>query len=828
MIELTVNGEPRTLDRPHDHPLLWALREDLGLTGTKYGCGVGKCGSCAVHLDGEPVPACTTTLGECARRSVTTIEALAADPYNPVIRAWIDEQVPQCGFCQPAQVMAAAALLIRDPAPDDTALDATFRHVLCRCGTYPRIHRAALRAADYARDGVPEAVPGTLGIADAPDAGAVLNPWIRIHADSSVTVTIGRSEMGQGAHTGLAMAAAEELEVDLGHVRTEHGPADPTYANPMFGHQTTGGSTSVRGSFDRFRRAGAAAREVLVRAAAAAWGVHVEDCYAEAGHVVHDATGREAAYGDLAARAAALPAPQEPTLKPPERFRLLGTSAPRLDAAELVRGETVYGQDLVRPGMQVAVVLRCPVHGGRLRDYRLNGADQVAGFRQAVALPQGVAVLADDFPAAEAARDGIDADWDPGPNADLDSAAIRRGLEAALERPGEVQAAWGDAAAALPGDAPEAVYHTPFLAHMAMEPLDATAEVAPDGCDVWTGTQAQGDARAAAAEAAGLPEDRVRIHTTGMGGAFGRRLETDFVHEAVTVARAVEAPVKVLWTRADDTRHDFYRPGHAVHLRATLDDAGRLDAWWLRLAGDRMALGGVRMPYAPAHYREERVRENPGVPCGSWRSVEASNNAFAIESFIDELAATTGMDPLDFRLANLAEAPRHRAVVEAAAERAGWGRPVAGTHQGLAVYECFGSIVAEVAEVRLAEDGSLEVPRVSAAIDCGRAINPEGIRAQIEGAVAWALSATLHGAITFAGGATVEATFADEPIVAYPDMPVVEVAIVESDAELGGVGEPGVPPLAPALANAVAAATGRRLRSLPLLDGEGRLRVGAD
>jgi len=829
LVDLTVNGSRHCVDRPADFPLLWALREDLGLTGTKYGCGVGKCGACIVHLDGAPVHACTTGVGDCAGRWVTTIEGLAADPHDPFLRAWAEEQVPQCGFCQPAQVMTAAALLARTPDPGEADLAGAFDHVLCRCGTYPRIRRAALRAARYLREGVPAAAPGLLGAGEPPDEGVALNPWVRVHADGSVTLTMGRSEMGQGAHTGLAMAAAEELEVDLAHVRTVHAPADPTYANPRFGHQTTGGSTSVRGSWTRFREAGAGAREVLTRAAAQAWGVHPGECRAEAGHVVHDSSGRQAGYGDLAQRAAELPAPAQPPLKAPADFRLLGRSAPRLDAAALAAGRVGYGQDLVRPERKVAVVLRCPVHGGRLRGYRLNGADAVPGFRQAVALDHGVAVVADDFPAAEAARDRIEADWDRGANAGLDNAAIGRALDAALERAGEVEAAWGDAEEGL-REAPrsrEAVYRTPFLAHMPLEPMNATAEVGADGCDVWTGTQAQGDARAAAAEAAGLPESEVRIHTTAMGGSFGRRLETDVVHEAVSVARAAGMPVQVLWTRADDTRFDFYRPAHAARLRAGLHPGGRLAAWWLRLAGDRMAMGGVRMPYGPDHYREERVREDPGVPCGAWRSVEASNNAFAIESFIDELAGEAGMDPLDFRLANLDAAPRHQAVLEAAAERAGWGRPQAGAHQGVAVYECFGSLVAEVAEVRLTADGGLAVPRVTCATDCGRALNPDGVRAQVEGAVAWGLSAALRGDITIDNGATVEATFADEPIVTFSEMPAVEVAILESGGdELGGVGEPGVPPLAPAVANAVAAATGRRFRSLPLLDDEGRLRGG--
>jgi isoquinoline 1-oxidoreductase beta subunit len=827
MVELTINGEPRAIRQPGERPLLWVLRHDLGLRGTKYGCGVGKCGACTVHLDGRPVHACTTELAECAGREVTTIEGLAAHHPHPVIRAWVDEQVPQCGFCQPAQVLATDALLATDPSPGDGAMDAALAPVLCRCGTYQRIRRAVHRAARYRREGLPGAGLAPTNPGPAPDAGTSLNPWVRIHADHTVTLVMGPVEMGQGAHTGLAVAAAEELEVDPARIRTESAPVDPAYTNPLFGHQTTGGSTSVRGSFAKYRRAGASAREVLVRAAAEDWGVHANECRAADGQVHHDPSGRRAGYGDLVERAAALRAPEDPLLKSPDHFQRVGRSVPRLDARDLVTGRVTYGQDITRPGMQTATILRCPVHGGRLASLRLNGADQVPGFRQALALDRGVAILADDFPGALAARARLEPQWDPGPNASLDNAAIRQALDHALEREGTIQDQWGDPESVLAatGLAHDAFYRTPFLAHMPMEPMNATVEIGPDGCDVWTGTQAPQDARAVAAEAAGLGEERVRIHTTAMGGTFGRRLETDYVREAVLVARSAGVPVQVLWTRADDTRHDFYRPAHGARLEAALGADGHMAAWWLRIAGDRMAMGGVRMPYAVPHYREERVVADPGIPCGAWRSVEASNNAFPIECFVDELAAAAGRDPLEFRLAHLADAPHHRAVLETAAKRAGWGQPAEGCRQGIAVYECFGSVVAEVAEVRLDGDGGLEVPRVFCAIDCGRAVNPDGIRSQMEGAVAWALSAALYGDITIEGGATVEATYADEPIVTFPEMPRVEVAILESGGELGGVGEPGVPPLAPAVANAVARAMGRRPRGLPLLDGEHRLRL---
>ncbi|MFP4615036.1 MAG: molybdopterin cofactor-binding domain-containing protein [Thiohalorhabdus sp.] len=829
MIELTVNGRPCRVEAGDNRALLWALRHDLGLKGTKYGCGVGVCGACVVQLDGAAVHACTTSLAEARGRAVTTIEGLAADPDHPVLRAWLEEQVPQCGFCQPAQEMAAAALLARRPEPTEGEVDTALGPVLCRCGTYLRIRRAVHRAARHLREGVSAPSgqgPLLRGPGSAPDPGVVLNPWVRVHEDDTVALTVGCAEMGQGALTGQALLLAEELEVDPAQVRVKLAPAHPDYTNPLLGRQVTGGSTSVRGAWGPLRRAGAAAREVLVRAAAERWEVAPNRCRAESGGVLHPHTGRRLGYGELAHRAVRLHAPRNPVLKSPERFRLVGRSIPRFDAPDMVTGRTVYGQDVDLPGMRVAVVRRSPTHGGRLRGYDVADAAGVPGFHRAVPLDHGVAVVAADFPAAEAARDRLRVDWDPGPMAGLGSTAVHRRLREGLERPGEARAPLGRAEEALrvASRVVEADYATPYLAHMPLEPMNCTARVEGERCEVWVGTQAPGDAREAAAEAAGLPPERVQVHSLFLGGGFGRRLQTDFVREAVAVARHVDGPVQVLWTRADDTRHDFYRPGHAARLRAALDDEDRLEAWWMRLAGPRMALGGISVPYDLHHYREERVEADPGIPTGPWRSVEASNNAFALESFLDELAAAAGQDPLTFRLDHLTEAPRHRAVLEEAAQRAGWGRAAAGRHQGLAVYRSFGSIVAEVVELAVDAADRATVYRVTVAIDCGRAVQPDGIRAQMEGAVAFALSAALRGGITFADGATVEATYADQPILTLPEMPAVEVAILEGGGDLGGVGEPGVPPLAPAAANAVCAATGRRIRDLPLVDGEGRLR----
>jgi len=650
--------------------------------------------------------------------------------------------------------------------------------------------------------------------------GYVFNPWVRIARDGIITVVIDRSEMGQGAITGLAMLAAEELEADLDRIRVEFAPAAHEYSNALIGEQMTGGSTSIRGAWKTLREAGASARVRLIAAAAKAWGVKRVECHAEHGEVVHGPSGRRIGYGRLAATAVTQPAPRRVLLKSPQEFRLIGRSLPRIEVPDLVLGRAVYAIDVTRPGLLHAVLARSPSFGGRVASYDASEALRVPAVRNVVEIGGAVAVIADDMPAALKGRDALKIDWNVKDACTLDSDAIRNRLIAALERRGSAARDEGDVARALKraSRVVEALYETPYLAHATMEPMNCIAEVRDDGCDIWVGTQAQEGAQRRAMDLTGLPRERVRVHTTYLGGGFGRRLESDFVAEAVQVARIARRPVQVLWTRADDMRHDFYRPASVTAFRAGINGRSAVIAWLQRIAGPGLALDGVDMPYAIANVREVHINDDPGVPTGPWRSVGASQNAYTIECFVDELAAATGKDPLAFRLALLRRAPRYRGVLELAAERAGWGRALpAGKGRGIAVYRCFGSWVAQVAEVSVAEKGTLRVERVVCAADCGTLINPDAAAAQMEGGIIFGLSAALRGRITLQNGAVMQSSFEDYPIVTMRDAPEIEVHFVKSRHAPGGVGEPGVPPIAPAVANAVFAASGRRIRRLPLL-----------
>jgi isoquinoline 1-oxidoreductase beta subunit len=815
MVTLDVNGQRHPVRRSLETPLLWILREDLALRGTKYGCGIGVCGTCTVHVDGEACHACVTTLAEVAGKQIVTIEGLAQRP-NRIISAWIAEQASQCGYCQPGQIMTAAALLPQSPSPTDAEIDAAMCKVLCRCGTYQRIRRAVRRAALDQSEPTPQAIEPT---STASVGEVTFNRWLRIAADGTVTLVIDRSEMGQGAMTGLAMLAAEELNIDLAQLRTEFAPAHPDYFNPMLGEQVTGGSTSVRAAWKPLREAAAETRERLVAAAAASWRVPPRECRAEHGSVMHLPTRRRLGYGDVAQRAATQPVPSSVRLKRLDAFRLIGTSQPRLDLPEHVSGRAMFGSDVSIPGMLVAVVARAPVFGGRAKSVKASRTRAVEGVRQIVELESGVAVVAENVWSALRGREALDVIWDEGPQAALGSAEISRRFARAAGHKGRIERGDGDLDAALGKAATviEAVYETPYLAHATMEPMNCTAHVGADGCDVWAPTQAQTEAQRVAAEAAGLPLARVRIHTTLLGGGFGRRLDSDFVGEAVRVAKVVGRPIQVLWTRDDDMRHDHYRPANYTRLRAGLDQGGVPVAWFQQIVGPPLALGGVDLPYGIPNIREEHVTVDPGIPTGPWRSVGASQNAFVIESFIDELAHAAASDPFTFRQKLLRNAPRHRAVLELASEKAGWTTPLPqGRHRGIAVYHSFGSYVAQVAEVSINPAGAISVHRVTCAIDCGIAVNPDLIAAQMEGGIAFGLSAALKGEITIQGGRAVQANFKDYPILTFPEMPQVDVHIIARQDEPGGVGEPGVPPIAPAVANAVFAATGRRLRRLPL------------
>ena len=804
-------------------PLLWVLRDELGLKGTKYGCGVGVCGACVVLIDGEPNHACMVALARLGERKIVTIEGLSAD--HPVVQAWIAEQVPQCGYCQPAQILSAAALIERRLPPTDAGIDAALSGVLCRCGTYARIRRAMHAAAGHEPGAsAPLRLPELLTDLP-PDAGTPLNDWIWINAAGTVTLMINHSEMGQGALTALAVLAAEELDVEIERVRTVFAPADKRYENGYWGGaQFTGGSSSIRGEWKRLREAGAEVRLRLTRAAARLWRVDTGECRTARGTVVHDPSGKRIAYGELAEEAARLAVPRAVQLKQPNDFRYVGKPCARLDVPAMCLGRTRYGIDVSVPGALVAVMVRPPTFGGRVKRFDDTRARAVPGVREVLTIGSGVAVVAQDFWSATRGRKALYVEWSSGSNARLSSAKVERQLLSALERKGKIVKDRGDAPRAL-GRAQrivESVYRTPYLAHATIEPMNCVAHVRGDACEVWVGTQSQSDTQEVAAYIAGLPKAKVRVHTQFLGGGFGRRLETDFVAEAVELSKALGTAVQVIWTRADDLQHDAYRPAHAMRITASLDANGAPQTWMMRVAGSENALEGVEVAYAVPRLREEHVAVESPLPTGYWRSVGASNNAFAIESFVDELASRAQCDPLEYRLRLLAKAPRHVAVLRHAAERAGWGTPLkAGSGRGIAVYESFGSVVALVLEVRIVRQ-AIRVDRAVCAIDCGTVVLPNAVHAQLEGSVALGLSAALKEEVRVASGRVRQASFEDYPILTFGEMPAVETFILESSAEPGGVGEPAVPVVAPGLANAVFAATGRRLRRLPLRLGKSR------
>jgi isoquinoline 1-oxidoreductase beta subunit len=670
--------------------------------------------------------------------------------------------------------------------------------------------------------------------AAAGDDRFVPNAWIRIDPDDRVTVMVGSSEMGQGVMTSIPMLAAEELDADWQRVTARFAPADKAYTNPIIGQQLTGGSTAVRAFWKPVREAGAAAREVLIAAAAKTWGVPAHSCRAKAGQVIHGPSGRKLRYGQLVHLAAKMPVPESVLLKEPDEFRLIGKPVDRLDVPAKVDGGAVFGQDVQLPGMLVATVRRCPVFGGKLGHFDATRAKDVKGVRHVLPVASGLAVVADTFWAAKQGLDAVQISWDKGPHAGLDSDGITHQFQQALDH-GATAARHGDAERALSTAARtvEADYQVPYLAHACMEPMNCTAHVQADGCDVWVPTQAQTRAQATAARITGLPAEQVRVHTTFLGGGFGRRSEQDFLADAVTLSKQVGAPVKVLWTREQDTRHDFYRPAAYSRLRAGLDGDGMPVAWQHRIASpsimSRVAPGAIHngidntsvegaanLPYAIPNLHVTYAMVNPGVPVGFWRSVGSSQNAYITECFLDEVAAAAGKDPFELRRSLLKDKPRHRKVLETAAQKAGWGRPLPkGRFRGIAVAEAFTSYCAQVAEVSVS-DGQIRVHRVVCAIDCGMVVNPNTVEAQMESAIVYGLTAALKGEITIKGGAVQQGNFDDYQMLRMNEMPEVEVHIVRNGEAPGGIGEPGTPPIAPAVANAVFAATGKPVRSLPI------------
>ena len=664
------------------------------------------------------------------------------------------------------------------------------------------------------------------------------NQWLRIDRDGVVTIINSVPEMGQGSMTTMPMIVADELDADWDKVRVESAPTDPSrYANPVTRQQSYGGSRGVRDHLEPLRKAGAAARQMLREAAAKEWGVPLDEVTTEPGVVIHRATGRRLLYGQLVDKAQALPVPQNPTLKTKDQFRYIGKARPRIDVPEKVNGKAVYGVDVKVPGMLLASIEKCPVvAGGKVKAFDATAAKAVPGVKHVVQVTSGVAVVADTFWSALQGRKALKVEWDEGAIAQVSTPRIDKEYEAAAQSPGQVARNDGDHEKALQagGKTLESIYQVPYLEHACMEPMNATAHVTADACTMWIPTQNPGGSRDTAARLTGLPVERVTINTTLLGGGFGRRGERDFVVDAVEVAKAIGGgPVKVMWTREDDLTHSFYRPATHNVFRAALDAQGKPAAWFTRVVGpgilvqkgiapagsiDSAAMAALRdLPYDIPNVRIEWVNKDLGVPLGFWRSVGSSQNGFIVESFVDELAHLAGQDPYEYRRALLGKSPRHKAVLELAATKANWGSPLpAGHGRGIAVCFSYGSYAAHVAEVSVAEDGAVRVHKAVCAIDCGIAVNPDQVNAQMEGGFIYALTATLYGKITLDKGRVEQTNFHNYPMLRLAETPVIETHILDSGQPPGGLGEPGVPTVAPAVCNAIFAATGKRIRRLPI------------
>src|SRR5215475_12918125 len=675
--------------------------------------------------------------------------------------------------------------------------------------------------------------PGTV------DAAAVFEPnvWVKITPDSTVTIVLSQLEMGQGVMTSMPMLVAEELDVDFNKIKTEWAPADPKYGNPNFGGaQLTAGSNSVRGMWKILRESGAAARSMLITAAAQTWSVPDNTISTDMGEVVHKATGRRLKYGALVDKASTLPVPKGVKLKDPKEFHLLGVATPRLDIPEKVNGTAVFGMDVKRPGMLVATVVKCPTFGGKVESFAADKAKAVPGVRHVVKISSGVAVVADNYWAASKAAKVLLADvtWNEGPLANLTSDDIRKKYVLLAEQPGKVARNNGDASAAIKNNPKsfERVYELPFLAHACMEPMNCTADVRPDRCDVWVPTQGQTASHEAAVAASGLPGKSVNIYTTYLGDGFGHRGETDFVSDAVETSKAVGKPVKVIWSREDDIQHDFYRPVSYVRMWGAVDGSGKATVFMQRLVQqslmkrlgplppdgiDRISVdGSATLPYDIPNVRVEYIETDPGIPYGFWRSVGASVQGYVVEAFIDEMATAAGKDPYQFRRDLLSKAPRHRAVLDLVAEKSGWGKPLpAGHGRGIAVMEAFGSIIGQVAEVSVANN-TIKIHKIWCAVDTGWVINPDTIKAQMEGGTLYGLSAALNGEITIQNGRVVQRHFNDYKVLRMNEAPEVETHIVPSVETPGGIGEPSTAIAAGALVNAISAATGKRIYKLPI------------
>src|SRR6266851_4195512 len=673
-------------------------------------------------------------------------------------------------------------------------------------------------------------------MAYAPEGPFVPNAFIRIDKAGKTTLVMPQVEMGQGIYTAVAMILAEELDADYAQVALMHAPPnDKLYGNPTFGLQVTGNSNSVRAFWLPLRKAAAGARAILVQAASQQWKVEPAAIRTEKGEAIHEASGRRIAYAALIDRAQGLTPPKDPPLKAIKDFKLIGNPLKRFDTPDKVNGKVVYGIDVMPPGVKFATLAACPVFGGTVGHVDDAKAKSLPGVRQVIVLKDVVAVVGDHMWAAKQGLSALDITWNEGPNFTVSSDDVWKQLRAASKTEGAVAASTGDVAKGLAqGDLLEAAYELPFLAHATMEPLNCTVHVTPTTCEVWVGSQVLSRVQAIAAKVTGLPLDKVTVHNHLIGGGFGRRLEVDMVDTAVQIAKQVDGPVKVVWTREEDIQHDVYRPVYRDTLSATVSK-GRIVGWKHRITGSAVIArwlppafqkgididaidSGADIPYDIPNLRVEYVRdEPPAVPTGFWRGVGPNNNVFAIESFMDELAKKSNKDPVAFRGDLLGKSPRLKAALELAAAKAGWGNPLpARTGRGIALQTAFGSFIATVAEAEVDTHGEVHVRRMVSAVDTGIVVNPDTVVAQLQGGLIFGLTAALYGKITIDKGRVQQSNFNDYRMLRINEIPQIEVHLIKSGEAPGGIGETGTTAAPPALGNALFAATGIRLRRLPI------------
>jgi isoquinoline 1-oxidoreductase beta subunit len=857
-MKLVVNGADVEVDDRHAKtPLLWVLRDVLGLHGTKFGCGAGFCAACTVLIDGANMKSCQTATERAVGKAVTTVEGASGPVVDAVRDAWHRGNVVQCGYCQPGQTLAAVSLLESDPSPDDAKIDTWMTGNLCRCGTYPRI-RAAIHAASDALSNGPEPAPliapdeiedRTLTEEELVDP---VHPYVRIHSDGTVVAYSSQIEMGQGIHTGLATIVAEELDAEFESVRVVNaangrGPNGDVYGNPDLGSafQLTGASNSMKGFWVRYRLAAAQARARLVMAAAEAWEVHTDEIEIGGG-VLRHRNGRQATFGELAARAGQLAVPDGVQPKDPADYKLIGREGRlRVDAVPKILGATRYTIDVTVPGMLTALVLHPPRFGATAATVDDESALAEPGVTAVVQIEEGVAVVAETVADAQRGLRALVVEWDD-TNAELRSTdellaehlrLLESGENAVTARDdGNVDAALADAASTVDG-----TYTLPYLAHAPMEPNNAACRMREDGVlEVWVGSEAPEYVKMNASSIAGIDKEQVDVHITFAGGSFGLHssAERDPTAEAVQIARALDwkHPIKVQSLREEEFKVGRYRAMVVHRVRAGADADGRLTAWHQQIVAEPTSVnlpfvrdvmftnnvdfftttGAVDPPYAVENFRLESTNFESRIPTMVWRSVGNSHTEFARESAIDELAIAAGRDPVDLRRELLAGSPRTLRALELVAEGAGWGSPLPeGRARGITSSGFLGHS-AQVTEVSLDDRGRVHVDRIVFALDCGRNVNPDLIRAQVEGGLLWGLSAASWGEIVLGeGGDIVTQNFDAYPVMRMRSVPQMEVHLIDSAEPPSGVGEVSVPSAAPALANAIAALTGSRIRRLP-------------